>query len=165
MIKAKGFTPDLIKIFINEFQVARNFRWALREENETATVWATRNLKAKEDFLPLLAIFLNDLPDFKPRSLEETYLGLEKIVLTDSGIKVLWGRTQVRSALSKFYMAHTGWKFPPYDSYSGRKLNVGRSSPLSAESYFAKLDKMCFETKVEILARNLPADFEANLLV
>lgn len=140
LYKRDGFTPDLVDMFATEFMVARTFSWHLGDKrgkggSKNATTFRKRCKMCKRQ---QFSEFWNaiECPD-TPR-LRDCFDGLIDQVDEHPLAGKMWGAKPFPSALSKFYMVISEWKFPPFDNHAAKSLGAkGKTKTQQAQAFYS----------------------------
>ena len=149
--KNRQFDVDTMRQFASEFSVTRTLRWSKKDE------------KTAECERVQFVQFLNNLPhQVAASNLKDQFNEIVECVESSPGSKCLWKRQNFPSALSKFWMVRTDWRWPPFDRYAARAVGInGKSAIDRATSYYCHLDNIKFDCIVKNINCHLP---ESSLL-
>jgi hypothetical protein len=144
----KGFTLPLLQSFAYEFRVARSLRWCARN-GATDSEYAKMKDEAKTKIMPQLVNTLNGFVGYGGDGLADHFQSQMDLISDNrpgnEHVSALWGRGNFPSGLSKFYMAKTGWNWPPFDSLAATALGVRAQNSVSkAIKYYKTLDERNF---------------------
>ncbi|MBS8226885.1 hypothetical protein [Vannielia litorea] len=147
-IESKGWSKEAVRAIANGFQITRTLP----------------SNRAHGTFEVLAAFFRSpSCPKLEGKNMLADYQSLVAQFSTDKTTRDIWirettgGQTRrCHSALSKLGMFHSGFKFPPFDSYAAKAMKARTAAEVSmAENYYARLQDLRFRDIADSIQADL----------